>query len=101
MAAIEDTARWSELFASRTRAGVGGGLLEILALVGNTELIPFAGGFPDPQTFPSRLAAAYLDELAGDAEAFQYAPTRGLPGRSTRSPPGSRRTRAGGRRTTS
>jgi 2-aminoadipate transaminase len=59
---------------------VGSGLLEILALAGNAELIPFAGGFPDPQTFPGAAAAGFLDELRDDPEAFQYAPTRGLPG---------------------
>jgi 2-aminoadipate transaminase len=73
---------WSEFFAARARAGVGGGILEILALAGNTDLIPFAGGFPDPQTFPGAEAAAFLDEIvkAGDLGAFQYAPTRGLAG---------------------
>jgi 2-aminoadipate transaminase len=79
---IEDKQRLNELFAARTRSGVGGGILEILALAGNTELIPFAGGFPDPQTFPGAEAAAFLDEIvkAGDLGAFQYAPTKGLAG---------------------
>ena len=73
---------WSELFASRTRTGVGAGLAEILALAGNTELISFAGGFPDPQTFPGEAAAELMAEIAsgGDASALQYAPTQGLPG---------------------
>jgi 2-aminoadipate transaminase len=79
---VVEGARWSELFAERTRAGVGGGILEILALAADTELIPFAGGFPDPQTFPAAHAQALLAELVatGDLGAFQYAPTRGLPG---------------------
>jgi 2-aminoadipate transaminase len=82
MAVTPETQRWHELFAARTRADIGGGILEILALAGNTELIPFAGGFPDPQTFPGAEAAAFLDEIvkAGELGAFQYAPTRGLPG---------------------
>jgi len=82
MAVIEGARRWSELFAGRTRTDVGAGILEILALAGNTELIPFAGGFPDPQTFPGARAAAFLDELvvSGDLGPFQYSPTRGLPG---------------------
>jgi 2-aminoadipate transaminase len=73
---------WSDLFASRTRAEVGEGLAAILALAGNTELISFAGGFPDPQTFPGERAAQLLSELvaSGDASALQYAPTQGLPG---------------------
>ena len=82
MAVTPEARRWSELFARRTRAGVGGGILEILALAADTELIPFAGGFPDPQTFPSAHAAAFFQELVetGDLGALQYAPTRGLPG---------------------
>ena len=82
MAVTHETRRWSDLFAERTRAGVGEGLVEILALAGDTSLIPFAGGFPDSQTFPSAAASSLLDELvaAGDASVFQYAPTRGLAG---------------------
>ena len=82
MAITPETRRWSELFAERTRSGVGGGILEILALAADTQLIPFAGGFPDPQTFPAAQAAAYLDEIvaSGDLSALQYSPTRGLQG---------------------
>jgi 2-aminoadipate transaminase len=82
MAVVEGARRWSDLFAARARLDVGGGILEILALAGDTTLIPFAGGFPDPQTFPAAEAAAFLEDVvaSGDASAFQYAPTRGLPG---------------------
>ena len=82
MAVTPETQRWSELFARRTRGGSGSGILEILALAGNTQLIPFAGGFPDPQTFPAAEAAAFLQEIVDtqDLSALQYAPTRGLPG---------------------
>ena len=82
MGVTERTKRWNDLFASRSRAGVGGGILEILALAGNTELIAFAGGFPDPRTFPGAEAAAFLDGIvkAGDLSAFQYAPTKGVAG---------------------
>ena len=82
MAVVAGARRWNELFAERTRADVGGAILEILALAGNTALIPFAGGFPDPQTFPGKRAAEFLDELVadGDLGPFQYSPTRGLPG---------------------
>jgi 2-aminoadipate transaminase len=74
--------RWDELFAARTRAGGGEGLLRILALAGAEDVISLAGGFPDPQTFPGPALAEILRELAeaGDASAFQYAPTQGLPG---------------------
>jgi len=82
MAVDTGTRRWSELFAERTRAEVGGGLYEILALAADTTLIPFAGGFPDPQTFPAARTAELLEEMvaAGDLSALAYSPTRGLPG---------------------
>jgi 2-aminoadipate transaminase len=81
-AITQDVRSWSNLFASRTRAEVGEGLAAILALAGNTEIISFAGGFPDPRTFPGERAAELMNELvtAGDASALQYAPTQGLPG---------------------
>ena len=73
---------WDELFAARTRGGVGEGIAEILALLAVPDLISFAGGFPDPRTFPRERAAGLLAEFAetGEASAFQYAPTRGLAG---------------------
>jgi 2-aminoadipate transaminase len=81
--AIEPGLRsWDALFAARTRGGAGEGLLQILALAGATDVISFAGGFPDPATFPGPVLAEILRELAerGDASPFQYAPTEGLPG---------------------
>jgi 2-aminoadipate transaminase len=64
-------------FAERTRAGAGDGIAAILGLLANAELISFAGGFPDPRTFPRGRVAELVDGL--DASAFQYAPTTGLP----------------------
>jgi 2-aminoadipate transaminase len=80
MSTVRGVHNWSDLFAMRTRSGVGEGLAEILALAGNTELISFAGGFPDPETFPAQRAAAVMAELVsdGDQSALQYAPTQGL-----------------------
>jgi 2-aminoadipate transaminase len=82
MAVTPETRVWDELFAARTRGGVGEGIAEILALLGVPDLISFAGGFPDPRTFPRERAAALLAEFAeaGESSAFQYAPTRGLAG---------------------
>src|SRR4051812_19786465 len=65
-------------FAERTRAGAGDGIAAILGLLGNPDLISFAGGFPDPRTFPADRVAELVAEL--DASAFQYAPTQGLEG---------------------
>jgi 2-aminoadipate transaminase len=82
MAVTPEARSWDDLFAARTRVEVGAGLADILALTGDTTLIPFAGGFPDAQTFPGDAVANLLGELvaAGDASALQYAPTQGLPG---------------------
>src|SRR5579862_6543488 len=80
MAVTPDTARFP--FAERTRGDVGDGIASVLGLLGRTDLISFAGGFPDPQTFPRERAAALLAEFAAarEATAFQYGPTRGLAG---------------------
>jgi 2-aminoadipate transaminase len=82
MAVTPESRVWEALFAERTRAGAGDGIAAILGLLANPELISFAGGFPDPLTFPAERAAQLLAELAaaGDASAFQYAPTQGLAG---------------------
>jgi 2-aminoadipate transaminase len=82
MAVVRETPRWDRLFAARTRIGVGEGIAAILAFLGDPDLISFAGGFPDPSTFPRERAAALLEEFvaAGEETAFQYAPTRGLAG---------------------
>jgi 2-aminoadipate transaminase len=82
MAVTPETRQWDELFAARTRGNVGEGIASILAFLGVPDLISFAGGFPDPLTFPRERAATLLAEFAaaGEASAFQYAPTRGLAG---------------------
>lgn len=74
--------RWDELFAARTRADIGEGLVAILALAGATDIISFAGGFPDPATFPGPELATTLRRLldGGDPSPLQYAPTAGLTG---------------------
>src|SRR3954447_10617424 len=65
-------------FAERTRAGAGDGIAAILGLLGNPDLISFAGGFPDPRTFPPDRVAERVAELG--ASGFQSAPTQGLEG---------------------
>jgi len=73
---------WEQALARRTKANAGEGLSSILALGGRTDLISFAGGFPDPSTFPRAEVAEITERLAasGDHSAWQYSPTAGLPG---------------------
>src|SRR6266508_4336802 len=82
MAVTPETRHWDRLFAARTRGDVGEGIAAVLAFLGRPDVISFAGGFPAPLTFPRERASALLAEFAaeGEASAFQYAPTRGLPG---------------------
>jgi len=77
-----DVGRWDALVAARARGDVGDGIASVLAFLGVPGVISFAGGFPDPETFPRARIATVLQELAasGEATAFQYAPTRGLAG---------------------
>ncbi len=72
---------WSSRFAQRTR-GASGEVAAILALAGGTDLISFAGGLPDPQTFPVAVLGELTARLLSDdaAVALQYSPTPGLPG---------------------
>jgi len=77
-----ETARWEAFGAARTRGDVGEGIASVLALLGLPDLISFAGGFPDPETFPRERISSLLHEFTetGELSAFQYAPTRGLAG---------------------
>jgi 2-aminoadipate transaminase len=77
-----EVGRWDALVAARTRGEVGDGIASVLAFLGVPDLISFAGGFPDPETFPRERVSMLLHELAasGETTAFQYAPTRGLAG---------------------
>jgi 2-aminoadipate transaminase len=82
MAVAREAPSWDRLFAERTRGEPADAIAAILAFLGVPDLISFAGGFPDPATFPRKRAAALLEEFAasGESAAFQYAPTRGLAG---------------------
>src|SRR4029450_11513211 len=82
MAVTREVRDWQSLFAARTSSEVGEGIAFVLGFLGRSELISFAGGFPDPRTFPRERGGGLLEEFAasGEATAFQYTPTRGLAG---------------------
>jgi 2-aminoadipate transaminase len=82
VAVEQEVRRWEALFAARTRAGAGEGLIAILALADADDVISLAGGLPNAVTFPGPIVADILRELVeeGDASPFQYSPTPGLAG---------------------
>ena len=82
MTVTPESGRWDALVAARTRGDVGEGIASVLALLGRPDVISFAGGFPDPETFPRERVSALVQEFAatGEESAFQYAPTGGLAG---------------------
>ena len=72
---------WRDLYARRARADVGGEIARIMALSGRTDMISFAGGFPDPVAIDRDGLGVITSELSsGDVSAFEYAPTAGLSG---------------------
>ncbi len=66
-------------FARRTE-GAGDGVSAILALAEPGETITFSGGFPAPETFPTKVLGGLLGEAVGPAApvALQYTATEGL-----------------------
>ena len=73
----------------RTRAGVGDGIAAILGLLANPDLISFAGGFPDPLTFPRERAAAAARGVRRGGRRVRLpvrADARARRARATRSP---------------
>jgi 2-aminoadipate transaminase len=68
---------FEHLFAARTRGGHGDSIAAVLALANARGIVSFAGGFPDPATYPVDAVADLLRGL--DLSAFQYAPSEGLP----------------------
>ena len=104
MAVTPETRRWDSLLAARARGDVGGGIEAVLAFLGRPDLISFAGGFPDPLTFPRERASELLAEFAAGGE-IERVPVRAdararRPARRARRR-GSSRCRAGGPPTTS
>jgi 2-aminoadipate transaminase len=73
---------WSSTFAARSSVESGGALNEILRLANVQGVISFAGGFPDPETFPREaLLDGFRDLVSGiDSAPLQYSPVAGLPG---------------------
>ena len=96
LAVDPELVRWSERFAARTRSDVGAEIQKILALAARTDVISFAGGIPDPETFPGDGAGGDPRGARGSArrDGVPVRPDRGarvdegLPRRPARVAPG-------------
>lgn len=68
-----------ELFSRRTKAVKRSEIRELLKLAERPEVISFAGGFPDPATFPHRELAAVAQKVLGEdyERSLQYGATEG------------------------
>jgi 2-aminoadipate transaminase len=75
-----DNASWFDRFADRARVESGNDIAIVLGLASRTDVISFAGGFPDPQSLDRSAVAEIVGELSsgGDTLPFQYGPTRGV-----------------------
>jgi 2-aminoadipate transaminase len=60
----------------------GSEIARITALAGRSDLIAFAGGFPDPAAIEEDALREVMGDVggSGDLVALRYAPTNGLPG---------------------
>ena len=104
MTVTPETGRWDALAAARTRGDVGEGIASVLALLGMPDLISFAGGFPDPETFPRERVSALLAGVRRRRRGERLpvrADARAGRRRATRSPTGSSGCRAAAPPTTS
>ena len=102
MTVTPETGRWDAFAAARTRGDVGEGIASVLALLGMPDVISFAGGFPDPETFPRERVSALLQEFVAvgreqrvpvraDAWARRAAGRVRRPARDAAGPPSRRR----------
>ncbi|MFQ6090205.1 MAG: hypothetical protein ACE5LD_02035 [Candidatus Bipolaricaulia bacterium] len=68
-----------ELFSSRTKVVKRSEIRELLKLAQRPEVISFAGGLPDPATFPHQELAAVSQKVLGEDYqwSLQYGATEG------------------------
>ena len=54
---------WSERFARRARGEAGTAIAQIMALASRTDVVSFAGGFPDPAVIDREALTTILREI--------------------------------------
>ena len=72
---------YSKFYTDRARRMKASEIREILAVTQRSEIISFAGGLPNPATFPVREIEEATNEVLAKhaALALQYSPTDGIP----------------------
>lgn len=71
---------WDRLFADRVQTMRASVIRDLFRLTEKAEIISFAGGFPGPESFPSRAVAEVAEWVVTkeSALALQYGPTEGF-----------------------
>lgn len=72
---------FAPLFSERARRMKASDIREILAVTQRSNVISFAGGLPNPVTFPVKAIRKATDQVLRDDAtlALQYSPTEGIP----------------------
>lgn len=74
---------WESHYARRAQRMAASEIRELLKLIGQPDMISFAGGIPDPGLFPCDAIAAAYGRILGDpqraAAALQYSASEGYP----------------------
>lgn len=75
------TVDWGHLFAGRVAGMSASEIRELLKLIDRPEIISFAGGIPDPDSFPTAAIARAYEKVfqsnAGSGAALQYTISEG------------------------
>src|SRR5687767_8337351 len=72
---------FTKFYTERARRMKASEIREILAVTQRSDVISFAGGLPNPQTFPVKEIEEATREILkrSSALALQYSPTDGIP----------------------
>ena len=74
---MKSAERSRQLFSHRIDAAEASAVREILKVTEKPEIIPFAGGLPAPEFFPTRrMAAAFSEAILEDGRAFGIQPLK-------------------------
>lgn len=75
----EQIARYSDIFAERTKVMRSSAMRDLMAITEQSDVISLAGGLPDTGTFPAKRFAELMNAVAEEAcaAALQYGPTEG------------------------